>query len=52
MLNTVGTCEFCGAKVRNGEGRRKSTEQLTELHNETCPGLHRVGRSKKGKENE
>jgi hypothetical protein len=34
-------CSYCYGLVRNVEGRRKTIEQLTTIHNETCPGARR-----------
>ena len=40
-LNTQGRCEYCDAIVRNAPGKRYSKERLTEIHNDSCPGLTR-----------
>ena len=40
-LNTQGRCEHCDAIVRNAPGKRYSKDKLTEIHDESCPGIHR-----------
>lgn len=37
-LNSNNVCESCRGRVTNATGRRKTIEQLTEIHNKTCAG--------------
>lgn len=41
MLNTANTCDTCGGKVTNADGKRKTLPELTALHDATCPGRYR-----------
>ena len=41
MLDSNNRCEFCKGVVKNGKGRRLTLAQLTALHDNVCPGLHR-----------
>ncbi len=41
MINTANKCDGCNGIVRNIPGKRHTMDRLTEIHNRTCPGLHR-----------
>jgi hypothetical protein len=41
MLNTNSTCDTCGGKVTNADGKRKTLPELTALHDQACPGKYR-----------
>jgi hypothetical protein len=36
-LNSNNVCDSCRGRVTNTAGRRKSIEELTEIHNRSCP---------------
>jgi hypothetical protein len=40
-LSSKGRCDQCDSIVQNIPGKRHSKEKLTEIHNESCPGLTR-----------
>ena len=40
-INSSSRCSACHGTVRNASGRRKTMEQLTIIHDETCPGKRR-----------
>ena len=42
LLNTNNRCRACGGIVTNIPGRRRTLEQLTEIHADTCPGIARM----------
>jgi len=40
-INSSSRCSYCHGIVHNAAGRRKTIEQLTTIHNDTCPGARR-----------
>ena len=46
-INSNNRCSSCHGTVRNAPGKRKTIEQLTIIHDATCPGQHRVRRTTK-----
>jgi hypothetical protein len=41
-LNSSNRCDRCHGIVHNATHKRHPIERLTEIHDESCPGLHRV----------